>query len=164
MQKVKVNVMFLDEEAKLYGLPKYRYSGDAGADLHVILPPDERIIGVTIFPGERKALPTGLSIQMQQGWWARITHRSSTEKRLRLRVIEGTIDNGYTGPLLVQVANENSFPIKVNHGDRLAQLILMPVVHGEFTEVQEHADTDRGSNGFGSTGHSTAVDPIGQLA
>jgi len=157
MKEVNVSVKFLNEEARAVGLPIYRYEGDAGADLHVILDDEDRKHGLTIFPGERRIIPTGVALQIEQGYKARITHRSSTERRLRLRVVEGTIDNGYTGPIFVQVANENSFPITVNHKDRVAQLVIMPIIHGQFKEVHEFKPTERGANGFGSTGHGNGV-------
>lgn len=151
--KPHVEVLFEHADAKEFGMPKYQYEGDSGADLHTYLPKDERADGKTIFPGERALLATGIRIKMAEGVWGRIVHRSSTEKKTRLRVVEGTIDNGYTGPLFVQVSNDNTYPISIKHGDRLAQLILHPVVQGMFYQVHKLGETDRGQNGFGSTGH-----------
>lgn len=150
---LEVGVKFINKEAEKLGLPCYRYSGDAGADLHVCLDDEDREIGhKTIFPNERVKLPTGVHIELPEGYWGRITHRSSTEKRLRLRVVEGTIDNGYVGPLFVQVHNPNTYPIEVRHGDRLAQLILCPVIQAEFVAKDTLKTTDRNDKGFGSTG------------
>lgn len=148
----KVKVLFVDEEAKRLGLPYYRHEGDAGVDLHVILGEDDRESGLTIFPGERKLLDTGMHIELPFGYWARITHRSSTERKWRLRVVEGTIDQGYRGRLFTQVSNDNTFPIKIDHGARIAQLILMPIVMAKFVEVDELEGSGRGTKGFGSTG------------
>lgn len=149
---LEVKVKVVDQEVHKFGLPKYRKSGDAGADLFVILPKEERKEGLTIFPGERKLLDTGLHVELPEGHYAQITHRSSTEKRFRLRVVGGTIDNGYRGRLFAQVSNDNTFPVTVQHGDRIAQLILMPLIQAEFVEVAELSDSDRGEGGFGSTG------------
>jgi len=147
-----IKVKFVDDEAKSLGLPHHRKAGDAGVDLHVILSPEDRDNGLTIFPGERKLLDTGMHMEFPHGVFARISHRSSTERRRRLRVVEGTIDQGFRGRLFTQVSNDNTFPIVVEHGERLAQMILSPIVHGYFSEVTELADSDRGEAGFGSTG------------
>jgi dUTP pyrophosphatase len=148
----KVKLKFTSQEAKRWGLPKYAYEGDAGFDLRVVLPEDQIKDGLTIFPGERVLISCGIAIQMEKGWWARITHRSSTEKKLRLRVVEGTIDEGYTGEIFTQVHNPNTFSLNIKHGDRLAQMIFHRLHQAEFEEVDELGTTDRGANGFGSSG------------
>lgn len=146
---VNVGVKLIHEDARL---PQHQHEGDAGADLYVYLDEKDRKEGITIFPDNRALIATGIHVVLPEGFWARITHRSSTEKRLRLRVVEGTIDQGYTGPLFVQVHNGNTFPITVQHGDRLAQLILCPIIQGNFKVVDNLPATDRGAGGFGSTG------------
>jgi dUTP pyrophosphatase len=134
-------------------LPKFAYSGDAGADLSVWLPEPERKEGKTIYPGERKMLETGICVRLPDGYWGSIQHRSSTERRYRLRIVQGTIDSQYLGPLLTQVANENTFPITVHHGDRLAQLILHKLSQpSTIEEVDDLGVSDRGAKGFGSSG------------
>lgn len=154
MQNPEVKVFFADPAAKSFGLPKYRYQGDAGIDLHAILDSDDRALGKMIYPGERVLFNSGLRLGLPEGYWGRIVHRSSTERRHRLRVIEGTIDTGFLGPIFTQVANDNSFPIAVSHGDRLAQFILMPLIQGDFQEVDLAGlgTTDRNAKGFGSSG------------
>jgi dUTP pyrophosphatase len=153
MSGPNVKIKFLSEEAKKFGLPKYAYTGDAGFDLRVILKDGELKDGfTTIYPGDRALLSCGMAIQMEAGYWGRITHRSSTERRLRLRVVEGTIDNGFTGELFTQVHNPNTFPIEIKHGDRIAQLIFQKLEQGEFVEVEQFETTDRGASGFGSSG------------
>jgi dUTP pyrophosphatase len=150
--EVPIKVKFTDPEAKRLGPPKYHKSGDAGADLYVILDEADRERGLTVFPGERKLLATGIRIELPRGFWARITHRSSTEKRHRLRVVEGTIDQGFRGDLFTQVSNDNTFPVVLHHGDRVAQLIVLPIIHGIFAEAEELGASERGTGGFGSTG------------
>ncbi len=156
--EIPVDVQFYDEEARKFmgpdGLPRYAYEGDAGFDLNIILPVEERDVGKTIYPGERLIFESGLCIGMPGAYWGRIVHRSSTERRHRLRVIEGTIDSSYRGALRTQVVNDNSFPVTVQHGDRLSQIIFMPLVRGSFREVKELQKTERGSNGFGSSGYN----------
>lgn len=157
----QLQVKFTSEEARKFGLPKYAFKGDAGFDLRVILPESDREHGTTIFPGERKLLDAGIQISLPDDHWGRITHRSSTERRLRLRVVEGTIDSGYTGPIYVQVSNDNTFPIKVQHGDRIAQMIVCPVIQVGIVETNQLPSTDRGSKGFGSTGFGANKSSIG---
>lgn len=148
----EVKVMFLDEEARKFGVPIYAYEGDAGVDLKLVLDKDEREHGTTVYPGERKLLPCGLAMEIEKGWWGRITHRSSTERRLRLRVVEGTIDNHYHGPIFVQVSNQNSFPVHIAHGDRLAQMIFHRRNQVRFVVVDQLSGSERGEKGFGSSG------------
>ena len=118
----------------------------------MVLSEDEKKEGKYIYPGERALLSTDLKMEIKGDFWGFITHRSSTEKRLRLRVIEGVIDRDYTGPIFVQVANDKSFVIHVRHGDRLAQMIMIPRVVANFSETDVMSETERGEKGFGSSG------------
>jgi dUTP pyrophosphatase len=145
-------VKFLDPEAKKFGLPGSAYYGDAGVDLRVILSPEQRETGVTIYPGDRMLLSCGIALDIAKGYWGRITHRSSTERRLRLRVVEGTIDQEFKGELFTQVHNPNTFPIVVSHGDRIAQLIFHKLNPMTFVETEELLSSERGTKGFGSSG------------
>ncbi len=156
-----VKVKFLSKEAEKFGLPKYAYEGDAGVDLTTVLDEADQKNGITIFPHERALLPTGIAIEIPEGYWGSIQHRSSTEKKFRLRVVQGTIDTGYRGPLYVQVSNTNSFPITIHHGDRIAQLIFIKKTHMKFQQVHALSETERNANGFGSSGHKTTVGAVG---
>ena len=147
-----VKVRFVDEESEKMGIPYYRKIGDAGVDLHVVLEENQIESGLTIFPGERKLLDTGIHVQFPPNIWGLIIHRSSTERRKRLRVVQGIIDNGFRGRLFTQVSNDNTYQIVVNHGSRIAQLILLPLEQREFIKVDNLEDSDRGESGFGSTG------------
>ncbi len=136
-----------------FGLPKYTYfAEDAGIDLPVVLDEEHRESGLTIYPGDRAMLHSGLLIEPPHGYWSRIIHRSSTEKRHRLRVIEGVIDAGYRNEIITQVHNSNSFPIVVKHGQRIAQLILCPLVCFQIELATELSKSARGKSGFGSSG------------
>lgn len=152
-----VKVQFIDPEARKFGLPSYSYVNDAGVDLTTVLPEDLRKSGLTVFPNERALLPTGIRIEMSDEFWGSIQHRSSTEKKFRLRVVQGTIDPNYRGDIYIQVANENTFPITVHHGDRIAQLIFIERTFMKFVEVEELSKSERGVRGFGSSGHRTAI-------
>ena len=150
-----VDIQYTEDEygraSKELGLIKHAYEGDAGIDLPVVLLESERKLGLTIWPGDRIILHTGMRLAFPEGYWGRIIHRSSTEKLHRLRVIEGVIDQ-YRGELLVQVHNMNTFPIIVQHGQRLGQLILLKTASFKCREVSELPPSQRGTRGFGSSG------------
>lgn len=135
--------------AKELGVPQKVYPDDAGIDLPIVLSQDDRKLGKIVWPGEREMLHTGLITEFPEGWHGKITHRSSTEKKYRLRVVEGIIDN-YRGELLVQVHNENSCQVVVHHGQKLGQLILLPTSPFKC-EIKQLKPSARQSNGFGST-------------
>lgn len=126
-------------------LPSFAYPGDAGMDLTVIEP-------VTLKPGAAADVPTGLAVELPLGFWGRITGRSSTLRKRGLLVNEGVIDQGYRGPLFVYVKNLNGRTAEVLPGDRLAQLIVAPLVRPEVVETEALGESVRGDNGFGSSG------------
>jgi dUTP pyrophosphatase len=150
-----IDVIYTTDEygkaAKELGLIHHSYDRDAGIDLPTILTGEYRVHGVTVYPGERQMLHTGICVAFPKGYWGRIIHRSSTEKKYRLRVIEGVIDD-YRGELLVQVHNMNSFPIKIEHGQRIGQLIVLKTASFKCREVNALPPSERGANGFGSSG------------
>lgn len=147
----KIKVKYTNPDAKKFGL-RYAYKGDAGFDLYAVLPEDKIKDGLTIYPSDRVLIPSGVKLQLPDEYWATIVHRSSTESKLRLRVIGATIDCGFRGDLFINVHNYNTYPIVVHHGDRLAQVILHRVNQFEFEEVDELDSSDRGEKGFGSSG------------
>lgn len=147
---VKIQRELVDAE-----IPAYGYPGDAGMDLAIV---NEWTLGVD----ESRDLPTGIKVELPDGVWARITGRSSTLRKRGLFVNEGVIDQGYRGELFVYVTNRSGEPVTIEHGTRLAQLILAPVLRAKIVEVEQVADSHRGAKGFGSTGHRewTRVDAI----
>lgn len=128
-------------------LPQYGYPGDAGMDLHVV---GAHVLG----PGESRDLPTGIAVELPVGHWGRITGRSSTLRKRGLFVNEGVIDEGYRGELLVYVTNRTHERANIESGDRLAQLIVAPVVQAPAEWATELTETARGARGFGSTGQN----------
>jgi dUTP pyrophosphatase len=126
-------------------LPSFAYPGDAGVDLTIVK-------GGIIEPHTGRDLPTGLRVELPEGFWGRITGRSSTLRKRGLLINEGIIDQGYRGELFVYCYNPNGSPIPVESGARLAQLILAPIVVPQIVEVDELAESARGTNGFGSSG------------
>ena len=136
-------------------IPSYGYPGDAGMDLAVV---GHHVLN----PGESRDLPTGIAVELPPGHWARITGRSSTLRKRGLFVNEGVIDEGYRGELLVYVTNRQSTTVEIAPGDRLAQLIVAPVVQAPGWSVAELSESLRGTSGFGSTGTGGAV-PLSAL-
>lgn len=150
---MRTKVLALHEDARL---PGYGYPGDAGMDLAIV--GDH-----TINPGESRDLPTGVAVEMPEGHWGRITGRSSTLRKKGLFINEGVIDAGYRGELLVYVTNRNGLPVQVSAGDRLAQLIVSPVVQATPEWAMSLSSTARGSNGFGSTDAQKVTSPVTEI-
>ncbi len=130
-------------------LPTYATDGAAGADLRAAVE-FELILG----PGERTAVPTGLVVEIPAGYEGQVRPRSGLAIRSGLTVVNapGTIDSDYRGELKVLMVNLGSEAVSIEHGDRIAQLLVAPVTRAVFVESDELSASDRGDGGFGSTG------------
>jgi dUTP pyrophosphatase len=129
-------------------IPSYSHPGDAGADLSS----SQELV---LLPGQRAVVGTGVSIALPRGYVAFIVPRSGLAAKHGITVLNspGTVDAGYRGEILVTLLNtdtENEFTIHV--GDRIAQMIVMPVTRARFTLVDRLPESERGDSGFGSTG------------
>lgn len=135
-------------------LPSYGTAGAAGADVRANLPPESRAEGLTLGPGARALVPTGLRMEIPDGFEIQVRPRSGLALRDGITVpnAPGTIDSDYRGPVGVILMNLGSDPFTVRHGDRIAQLVLAPVARAAFEPVRHLSDTARGGGGFGSTG------------
>ena len=131
-------------------LPSYETAGAAGADLRADLEGAE----ITLAPMERRLIPTGLRMQIPPGFEVQVRARSGAALRNGLSLVNGvgTIDADYRGPVGVIVINLSDVPLVIRHGDRIAQIVVAPVVQAIFTPAQSVNETARGSGGFGSTG------------
>ena len=143
---IKVEVKRLAHGEDL-ALPAYATSGSAGMD--VVSAED-----VTIAPGARHAVATGLSVAIPQGFEIQVRPRSGLAFKHGITVpnTPGTIDSDYRGELKVLLINHGSEDFAIARGDRVAQLVLAPVVQAAWNEVDELDTTQRGAGGFGSTG------------
>lgn len=132
-------------------LPTYETAGSAGADVRANLPDRGQI---TLAAGARALIPTGLRVAIPQGYEIQVRPRSGLALKHGISIpnAPGTIDSDYRGPLGVILLNTSETAFAVNHGDRIAQLVLAPVVQAVFQRVDQLPDTDRGTGGFGSTG------------
>ena len=135
-------------------LPAYETAGAAGADLRANLRPEDRADGLVLAPMARAILPTGLRIEIPAGYEVQIRPRSGLAAKFGLTIpnAPGTIDSDYRGPLGVIMANLGADPYTIRHGDRIAQMVVAPVVQARFAVVDALGDTTRGAGGFGSTG------------
>jgi dUTP pyrophosphatase len=142
---MKLMVKRLREDAKI---PQYATDGSAGMDLAMCGKP------VTIEPGERALLPTGIAVAIPVGYEAQIRPRSGLALKhgIILPNSPGTIDSDYRGEIMIIVANIGAQPVTLNPGDRIAQMIISPVEKVEPVWNDDLTETDRNSGGFGSTG------------
>ena len=132
-------------------LPAYETDGSAGMDLRAAVAEDAP---VTLQPGSRTLIPTGLSIALPADHEAQVRPRSGLALKFGITCLNspGTIDADYRGEVGVILANLGAEPFTVRRGDRIAQMVIAPVTRGAFQEVESLDDTARGAGGFGSTG------------
>jgi len=132
-------------------LPAYHSAGAAGADLCAALAPEEKII---LEPGARHLIPTGLVLQLPEGYEGQVRPRSGIALHRGVTVLNapGTIDSDYRGEVCVLLINLGAEPFEVVRGVRIAQLVVAPVTRAAFVAVAELETTARGAGGYGSTG------------
>ncbi|WP_298119011.1 dUTP diphosphatase [uncultured Aurantimicrobium sp.] len=131
-------------------VPSYSHPGDAGADL-------SSSEALTLAPGERATVGTGVSIALPAGYVAFVVPRSGLASKHGITVVNspGTVDAGYRGEIKVTLLNtDSSQPFDIAVGDRIAQMIVMPVTQARFIPVEKLPVSERGDSGFGSTGLS----------
>ena len=135
-------------------LPGYETTGAAGADIRANLPAGQRAAGLVLAPMARAIVPTGLRVAIPVGYEMQIRPRSGLAAKHGITLVNppGTIDSDYRGPLGVILINLGDAPFTVAHGERIAQMVIAPVVQAVFTEVRALDETARGAGGFGSTG------------
>jgi len=140
-----VQVVRLDPDLPL---PSYAHPGDAGADLRTT-------VDVTLEPGERALVPTGIALALPVGYVALVHPRSGLAARHGLSIVNtpGTVDAGYRGEVKVLLVNHDlREAVSLRRGDRVAQLVLQRVEQAVFEEVDRLPDSERGAGGYGSTG------------
>jgi len=150
---VSVTIQFLwdDGADQTIGLPTYESAGAAGADLRANFPDRGAI---TLEPGARLLVPTGLRLAIPDGFEVQIRPRSGLALKHGVTLLNtpGTIDSDYRGPLGIIMVNLGSDEFEVSHGMRIAQMIVAPVLQPRFETVASLDETARGAGGFGSTG------------
>ena len=149
---ITIKVVTLSHYDQSFALPSYETTGAAGADIRACLGNGEKMI---IKPGERVLVPTGLSMEIPHGYEIQVRPRSGLSFKTGLMVLNspGTIDSDYRGEVKVIIGNLGKNDEVINHGDRVAQLVLAPVVQAFYQVTNESlSETARGAGGFGSTG------------
>ena len=139
-------------DASSLAVPEYAHPGDAGADLIAAEP-------VVLEPGMRATVGTGISVALPDGYVAFVVPRSGLASTHGITIVNspGTIDAGYRGEIRVTLLNtDTSVPYSVAVGDRIAQIIVMPVSRARFVPVTDLPGSHRGDAGFGSTGYSAS--------
>ena len=132
-------------------LPAYETEGAAGMDLRAAVPQDAP---VTLAPGERRMIPTGLTMAIPEGYEVQVRPRSGLAARHGLTCLNtpGTVDSDYRGEVQVILINLGQESFVVKRGERIAQMVVAPVTRGVFQAVDALPETARGEGGFGSTG------------
>ena len=143
---VKVLIKKLDPKVKL---PIYKTKGASGMDLMAFIK-----VPLNIKPKTSHLIPTGLSVTFSDNYEIQIRPRSGLAAKNNISVLNtpGTIDSDYRGEIKVILYNHGNIDFTVNNGDRIAQMVLMPVIKMELNEVEDLPNTIRGERGFGSTG------------
>lgn len=142
-------------------LPIRKHVNDSGADAFVCFSDQTKEDYIVISPGTVRKIPLGIAVDIPEGYEIQIRPRSGSSSNGQIAVF-GTVDNDYKGLLMVNVANISNDPYIVRHGDRLCQLVISPVYKCNFTKMWDNENnlgktintenSDRGANGFGSTG------------
>ena len=130
-------------------VPKYETQGSAGMDLSACISGP-----VTILPGKRALIPTGIAIELPEGYEAQVRARSGLAVKHGIGLVNGigTVDSDYRGEIKIPVINWGEEPFVINDGDRIAQLVIAKYEKAEIRESAGLSDTARGEGGFGSTG------------
>jgi len=130
-------------------IPKYETQGASGVDISANINED-----LTLATNESILVPTGIAVSIPQGFEIQIRPRSGLAAKKGISVLNtpGTIDADYRGEIKVILINHGNEPFIVRNGDRIAQMVVCPIVQAKFEQVDELSDTERGSGGFGSTG------------
>ena len=149
-----IDVQWEDWADRTLGLPEYATAGAAGADVRANLPPEQRTPGRMLAPMQRAIVPVGIILDIPAGYEVQVRPRSGLALRhgITLANPPGTIDSDYRGPLGILLVNLGAEPYLVRHGDRIAQIVVAPVVQAVFTVTSRVTETARGAGGFGSTG------------
>lgn len=126
-------------------MPAYAHPGDAGLDIRAAQ-------AAQILPGERMAVPTGLAFELPHGTVGLVWDKSGRAVKEGLKTMAGVIDEGFRGEFLVVLLNTSDQSVKIEVGEKIAQLLIQPIHQVSVEEVKEVGDTSRGQGGFGSTG------------
>ena len=159
VHSVNIRVRQLPHFDSALGTPFYHSEGASGADLKVCWPDK---VSRVVAPGEKVLVPTGLCFEVPSGFEIQVRPRSGLSLRTGLMVVNspGTIDSDYRGELQILLGNLGNDSHEIRHGDRVAQMVIAPVIRGEFVFGTELSSSTRGDRGFGSTGVESQFPPV----
>jgi len=148
-QKEALPLLRVRKKSPQAELPRYETSGAAGMDIRAFIDRE-----ITIAPLERAKIPTGLFVEIPWGYEAQIRPRSGLAVRQGVTVVNapGTIDSDYRGEVEIALVNLGKESFTVKNGDRIAQMVISPVIRVTVSEADALSETERGAGGFGSTG------------
>lgn len=139
---MKILAKKLHPEAKI---PNFAHPGDAGMDLY-------SVAQMTLKPGERASVPTGIAMALPDGYVSLVWDKSGVSHKNGIKTLGGVIDSGYRGEYLIGLVNLSQEDFEIKVGQKIAQLLIQKVEHPEVEEVEELDETSRGDGRFGSTG------------
>ena len=153
---VEVQFTWFEGADQTLGAPCYETEGAAGADIRANLAPDLRATGMILKAANRLLVPTGLHVAIPPGFEVQLRPRSGLALKHGITLLNapGTVDSDYRGEIGVILYNSGSQAFLIAHGDRIAQLVVAPVIQARFVNVDELAGSERNAGGFGSTGRS----------
>ncbi len=148
MERVKIQIKRVRKDGTI-GIPRYMTEGSSGMDLFAFLEKD-----VTLEPGQRRLVPTGISVAIPDGFEGQIRPRSGLAIQKGVGIVNGpgTIDADYRGEIGVLLINFSKEPLTIRNGERIAQMVISPVFRAVLEEVDELPPTERQGGGFGHTG------------
>lgn len=151
---VDIKIQWLEGADPAIKLPSYETEHAAGADVRANFPPEAREAGLVLDPGARALIPTGFAMEIPPGFEVQVRPRSGLALKHGISMVNtpGTIDADYRGPIGILLINHGAEPFHVQHGERIGQMVVAPVVQGGYSVVDALGDTVRGAGGFGSTG------------
>ena len=146
---IRIRITRINPALTDVALPKYATAGASGMDICAAVS-----VPLVIQPGETKLIPTGFRVEIPAGFEAQVRPRSGLALKHGVGVLNapGTIDSDYRGEIGIILTNFSKIEFTVNRGDRIAQLVIAPVIPAVWEEVQDVNETDRGHGGFGHTG------------
>lgn len=148
---IEVLIKTLDHYDQSFELPFYATEGAAGADIRASFPEKKNLV---VKPGQRVLVPTGLSMEIPFGYEVQVRPRSGLSLKSPLMIVNspGTIDCDYRGEVCIIVGNFGTEDYVIEHGLRVAQLVIAPVIQAKYSTTTTLSETARGAGGFGSTG------------
>jgi dUTP pyrophosphatase len=153
-EEITLNFIKLSKGAES---PEYALSTDAGFDL-------KALEDVSIFPFEQKDVRTGIAVEIPEGYVGIVRDRAGIVQKMNVHSVAGTFDSGYRGEVTIIMVNMNDKTVEIEKGMRIAQIILVPIAKAKITEVKKLSETERGKNGFGSTGMKEITKELNKIS